>query len=97
MGIIALPQMLKRNYDKKLAMGSIAAGGALGILIPPSVIFILYGVLTGVSIGSGMIFRAMNSTVTMNLNTILGTRGACWSISSACSWARKARTCTAGK
>jgi tripartite ATP-independent transporter DctM subunit len=51
MGIIALPQMLKRNYNKKLAMGSISAGGALGILIPPSVIFILYGVLTGVSIG----------------------------------------------
>ncbi|MBN2031846.1 MAG: TRAP transporter large permease subunit [Deltaproteobacteria bacterium] len=51
MGIIALPQMLKRNYDKNLAMGSISAGGALGILIPPSVIFILYGVLTGVSIG----------------------------------------------
>jgi tripartite ATP-independent transporter DctM subunit len=51
MGIIALPQMLKRNYEKKIAMGSIAAGGALGILIPPSVIFILYGVLTGVSIG----------------------------------------------
>lgn len=51
MGIIALPQMLKRNYEKKMVMGSIAAGGALGILIPPSVIFILYGVLTGVSIG----------------------------------------------
>jgi len=51
MGIIALPQMLKRNYEKKIVMGSIAAGGALGILIPPSVIFILYGVLTGVSIG----------------------------------------------
>ncbi len=51
MGIIAMPQMLKRNYEKKLVMGSISAGGALGILIPPSVIFILYGTLTGVSIG----------------------------------------------
>lgn len=37
------------------------------------------------SIGSGHIFRSMNSTVTMNLNTLLGTRGACWTISSACS------------
>ena len=37
------------------------------------------------SIGSGAIFRAMNSTVTMNLNVLLGTRGACWTISSACS------------
>src|SRR4030042_1849434 len=43
MGIIALPQMLKRNYEKKIAMGSISAGGALGILIPPSVIFISQG------------------------------------------------------
>ncbi len=37
------------------------------------------------SIGSGHIFRSMTSTVTMNLNTLLGTRGACWTISSACS------------
>ena len=36
-------------------------------------------------IGSGQIFRSMTSTVTMNLNTLLGTRGACWSLSSACS------------
>ncbi len=37
------------------------------------------------SIGSGAIFRSMNSTVTMNLNVILGTKGACWTLSSACS------------
>lgn len=37
------------------------------------------------SIGSGMVFQSMNSTVTMNLNTILKTKGACWTISSACS------------
>ena len=37
------------------------------------------------SIGSGHIFRSMTSTITMNLNTLLGTRGACWTISSACS------------
>ena len=51
MGVIALPAMLKRGYDKKIAMGCIAGGGALGILIPPSVVMILYGMLTGVSIG----------------------------------------------
>lgn len=51
LGLIALPSMLKRGYDKKLALGSIAAGAALGILIPPSLIFVLYGSLTGVSIG----------------------------------------------
>jgi len=51
MGVIALPSMLNRSYDKRLAVGSICAGGALGILIPPSVIMILYGVEAGVSIG----------------------------------------------
>lgn len=51
MGIIALPAMLKRNYDKKIAMGCISGGGALGILIPPSVPMILYATLTGESIG----------------------------------------------
>lgn len=51
MGLIALPSMLERNYDKKLVLGSIMAGGALGILIPPSIIAILYGSITGTSIG----------------------------------------------
>ena len=51
MGIIALPAMLKRGYNKELAMGSIMAGGALGPLIPPSLILIIYSLLSGVSIG----------------------------------------------
>ncbi len=51
MGIIALPAMLKRGYNKTIAMGCVSAGGALGILIPPSVPMILYATLTGVSIG----------------------------------------------
>ncbi len=51
MGLIALPAMLKRNYDKIMVMGCISAGGALGILIPPSVPMILYATLTGESIG----------------------------------------------
>jgi tripartite ATP-independent transporter DctM subunit len=51
MGLIALPSMLKRNYHGNLAIGSIAAGGALGILIPPSIIMILYGAVAEVSIG----------------------------------------------
>jgi tripartite ATP-independent transporter DctM subunit len=51
MGVISLPAMLNRGYDKKLAVGSIAAGGALGVLIPPSVIMIIYGVMVEVSIG----------------------------------------------
>jgi tripartite ATP-independent transporter DctM subunit len=51
MGILALPDMLKRNYDKRIALGAICAGGTLGILIPPSVITIVYAVTAGVSIG----------------------------------------------
>jgi len=51
MGIIALPSMLKRGYDKKIAMGCIQAGGALGVLIPPSVLMIIYAVFANESIG----------------------------------------------
>jgi tripartite ATP-independent transporter DctM subunit len=51
MGLIALPSMLKRGYDKFMAVGSISAGGALGILIPPSIIMIVYGSMAEVSIG----------------------------------------------
>jgi len=43
MGVIALPAMLSRGYDKRIALGSICAGGGLATLIPPSVVFILYG------------------------------------------------------
>ena len=51
MGLIALPSMLRRNYDKIIAVGCISAGGTLGILIPPSIIMILYASLTGESVG----------------------------------------------
>lgn len=50
-GMIAIPEMLKRGYAKPLIIGSLAAGGTLGILIPPSVPMILYGVMTETSIG----------------------------------------------
>ncbi len=51
MGIIALPAMLKRKYDPKLACGSILAGGTLGILIPPSILAILFAVVAQQSVG----------------------------------------------
>jgi tripartite ATP-independent transporter DctM subunit len=51
MGVIALPEMLKRKYDKYIAAGSILAGGTLGILIPPSVMLIVYGMVDNSSIG----------------------------------------------
>jgi tripartite ATP-independent transporter DctM subunit len=51
MGTIALPSMLRRNYDKLLAVGCINSGGGWGILIPPSVIMILYALISGESVG----------------------------------------------
>jgi len=66
-GLIALPFMLQRGYDKHMALGSIVAGGALGVLIPPSIMFIIYGVTVGESIGKlfmggvgpGLLFGAL--------------------------------------
>src|SRR5262245_22326834 len=50
-GSVGYPEIAKRGYSKPIALGSIAAGGTLGILIPPSIIFIVYGSLAEVSIG----------------------------------------------
>ena len=49
-GLLALPPMLSRGYDKALASGAIMVGGGLGVTIPPSIMLILYGAATGVSI-----------------------------------------------
>jgi tripartite ATP-independent transporter DctM subunit len=51
MALIALPSMLEHRYDKQLAIGCIAGGGALGVLIPPSVLMIVLGLYTNTSIG----------------------------------------------
>jgi tripartite ATP-independent transporter DctM subunit len=70
MGLIALPAMLKRKYDKIMAMGCISGGGALGILIPPSVPMILYATLTGESIGglfAGGVFPGLLLTLIFSL------------------------------
>ncbi|OXL16485.1 TRAP transporter large permease [Polynucleobacter cosmopolitanus] len=50
MGLLALPSMLKAGYSVKLSAGAITAGGCLGILIPPSVMLIVYGATAGVSV-----------------------------------------------
>jgi len=55
MGVLGLPQMKKYNYDMKLATASICAGATVGCLIPPSIPFIIYGMLTEVSIGKLLI------------------------------------------
>ena len=67
MGLIALPAMIKRRYDSTIACGSILAGGTLGILIPPSILAILFAVVAQQSVGElfigavfpGLILSAM--------------------------------------
>ena len=49
-GVVALPQIKRRKYDERLFLGTLAAGGTLGILVPPSINFILYGLLTNTSV-----------------------------------------------
>lgn len=51
LGLLALPQMLRLGYDRKLAIGVICAGGSLGTMIPPSIVLIIYGLTANVSIG----------------------------------------------
>lgn len=50
-GGVALPSLNRRNYNERLSLGSLAAGGTLGILLPPSIILIVYGLIAEVSIG----------------------------------------------
>jgi len=52
MGVVALPEMKRFGYDDRLATGSVAAGGTLGILIPPSTVMVIYGILTEQPIGT---------------------------------------------
>ncbi len=69
MGKIAVPEMLRYNYDKGLAAGVVAASGTLGSLIPPSILMILYGIFTEVSIGklllAGFIPGVMSAAIYM--------------------------------
>ncbi|MEW6665345.1 MAG: TRAP transporter large permease [Thermodesulfobacteriota bacterium] len=50
-GLVSVPEMIKRGYSKRLAVGSVSVGGTLGILIPPSITMIIYGLITETSIG----------------------------------------------
>jgi tripartite ATP-independent transporter DctM subunit len=52
LGLVALPQMLRLGYDRRLAMGAVCAGGSLGTMIPPSVVLIVYGLITDTPISS---------------------------------------------
>ena len=58
MARVAMPPMRKFNYEDSLATGSIAAGGTLGILIPPSVILVIYGIMTSTDIGACLLYTS---------------------------------------
>jgi len=86
MGMVALPEMKRYKYDPGLATGCIAAGGSMGILIPPSVILIIYGIMTEQSIGklfaAGFIpgimeavFYITTIAIVCKINPKLGPRG----------------------
>jgi tripartite ATP-independent transporter DctM subunit len=68
-GTVAYPEMLKRGYNERLFLGSLAAGGTLGILIPPSINLIIYGLITDTSVPelylAGIIPGLMLSTLFM--------------------------------
>jgi len=66
-GAIAIPEMKKYKYNDSLSTASVAAGGALGILIPPSVIFIVYGIATEQSVGSLFLAGILPGVLLMGL------------------------------
>ena len=66
-GKITLPELFRRRYPEKIAMGSLAAGGTLGILIPPSIPMIVYGVAAQVSIAKLFIAGIMPGAILMTL------------------------------
>ncbi|MEA1080007.1 TRAP transporter large permease subunit [Marinobacter qingdaonensis] len=70
MGTIALPSMLERGYDKNMALGVINTGGGWGILIPPSILMILYALITGVSVGKMFAAGIMPGVLLMVLTAI---------------------------
>lgn len=86
MGLVALPEMRKHKYDLSLASGSVVAGGTIGALIPPSGMFIIYGILTETSIGAmfaaGIIpgvllalFYIVTISIICRINPAAGPRG----------------------
>ncbi len=86
MGTVALPEMKRYKYDDRLATGCVAAGGTIGILIPPSVALIIYGIITEQSIGklflAGFIpgileavFYMVTIYIICTRNPIMGPRG----------------------
>ena len=69
LGLVALPQMLRCNYNQDLAVGTICAGGSLGSMIPPSIVLIFYGLTANVPIGDLFIAAIMPGLLLAGLYT----------------------------
>jgi C4-dicarboxylate transporter DctM subunit len=99
MGRIALPEMRKYNYDNALATGTVAAAGTLGILIPPSTVLIVYGILTEESIGRLFVAGILPGAL-LTLFFVATVGLLCWRnprlgpAGPPTSWAQKARAAT---
>ena len=78
-GGVALPYLRREKYDDRMALGSIAAGGTLGILLPPSIVLIVYGVLAETSIGQLYLAGVVPGLVLMAaFMLIIGVSGMIW-------------------
>jgi C4-dicarboxylate transporter DctM subunit len=71
MGRIAIPEMLRHGYDKALATGTVAAAGTLGALIPPSILFVIYGWFTEQSIGELLIAGILPGLLTAGVYALM--------------------------
>jgi tripartite ATP-independent transporter DctM subunit len=71
MGRLAIPEMLKHGYDKSLATGVVASAGTLGALIPPSIMFVIYGVFAEVSITRLLIAGVLPGLLTAAVYTVM--------------------------
>jgi len=94
-GTVAQPPLLRLGYDEKMVLGSIAAGGTLGILIPPSINIIIYGALTNTSIGKlfaagvipGILLAMTMSMVVIVISLVKGQRAE--QLEDMVTWARR--------
>lgn len=67
MGAVAVPEMERHGYDSKLACGVVAAGGTLGVMIPPSILLVIYAAITGISAGHMLIAGIIPGVVDMTI------------------------------
>ena len=76
LGIIALPQMLRLGYDKNIAIGVCCAGGALGTMVPPSIVLIIYGLIANASIAD-LFTASITPAVILMLSYVVYVLGRC--------------------